>query len=197
MHWTFCDFSGFPWFQELVGTLKFRQCHRNISICLGATLNSLPPAKLFMLFCCLLIFFKIIFSKNYFRNTIWVSSKDPDQARHFVGPDMRPNCLQKLSRADTGRKWVLSGLIWVQSVCKSYQQMTLADKRVKMEMNWSNQLVWEILFWQLKWINYCYNTVNNWVKIKHTYNNRTILEHIITILTPSYILFGTKSVFLK
>ena len=33
-----------------------------------------------------------------FFNTIRVSnSLDPDQARHFVGPDLGPNCLQRLS----------------------------------------------------------------------------------------------------
>ena len=37
-------------------------------------------------------------SKNSFRNTIRVSNRlDPDQARHFVGPDLGHNCLQKLS----------------------------------------------------------------------------------------------------
>ena len=47
-------------------------------------------------------------SKNSFRNTIRVSnSLDLDQARHFVRPD------------------ILSGLIWVQTVCKVYQPMTL------------------------------------------------------------------------
>ena len=30
-------------------------------------------------------------------------SLDPDQARHFVGPDLGPNCLQRLS-ADIGGK---------------------------------------------------------------------------------------------
>ena len=29
------------------------------------------------------------------------NSLDPDQARHFVGPDLGPNCLQKLSADDT------------------------------------------------------------------------------------------------
>ena len=42
-----------------------------------------------------------IFSKKSFRNTIRVSnSLDPDQARHFVGPDLGPNCLQRLSADD-------------------------------------------------------------------------------------------------
>ena len=31
---------------------------------------------------------------------------DPDQARHFVGPDLGPNCLQKLSADDTRRQRV-------------------------------------------------------------------------------------------
>ena len=30
-------------------------------------------------------------------------SLDPDQARHFVGPDLGPNCLQNLSADDTSR----------------------------------------------------------------------------------------------
>ena len=38
----------------------------------------------------------------FFSETIRVSnSLDPDQARHFVGPDLGPNCLQSLSSEDT------------------------------------------------------------------------------------------------
>ena len=38
------------------------------------------------------------------RNTTRVSnSLDPDQAAHFVGPDLGPNCLQKVSADDTSR----------------------------------------------------------------------------------------------
>ena len=60
-----------------------------------------------MLFCRLLIFFKINFWKNSFRNTIRMSnSLDPDQARRIVGPDLGPNCLPKLSADDTGRQRV-------------------------------------------------------------------------------------------
>ena len=44
------------------------------------------------------------FSKNSFRNTISVSNRlDPDQVLHFVGSDLGPNCLQKLSAEDTSR----------------------------------------------------------------------------------------------
>ena len=38
------------------------------------------------------------FSKNPFMNTIRVSNNlDPDQDRRCVGPDLGPNCLQRLS----------------------------------------------------------------------------------------------------
>ena len=51
-----------------------------------------------MLFCRLLIFFKLTFLKISFRNTVKVSNGlDPDQDQHFVGPDLGPNCLQRLS----------------------------------------------------------------------------------------------------
>ena len=56
-----------------------------------------------------LIFSKSLFLKNSFRNTTRVSdSLDPDQARHFGGPDLGPNCLQKLSADDTRRQRVKS-----------------------------------------------------------------------------------------
>ena len=42
--------------------------------------------------------------KNSLRNTIRVSnSLDPDQARHFVWPDLGPNCLLRLLTDDTSR----------------------------------------------------------------------------------------------
>ena len=34
------------------------------------------------------------------------NSLDPDQARQFVGPDLGPNCLPRLSADDTGRQRV-------------------------------------------------------------------------------------------
>ena len=34
-----------------------------------------------------------------------VKSMEPDQARHFVGPDLGPNCLQKLSADNCYRHW--------------------------------------------------------------------------------------------
>ena len=52
--------------------------------------------------CRLLTFSKLTFSKNSFRNTIRVTkSLDPDQDRHFVGPDLGPSCLQRLYQQTT------------------------------------------------------------------------------------------------
>ena len=53
------------------------------------------------------IFSKSTFSKISFRNTTKVSkSLDPDQARRVVGPDLGPNCLQRLSVGDTSSQRV-------------------------------------------------------------------------------------------
>ena len=50
-------------------------------------------------------FSKSVFSKNSFRNTISVlKSLDPNQAPYFVGLDLGPNCLQRLSADKTGRQ---------------------------------------------------------------------------------------------
>ena len=84
-----------------------------------------------MLFCRLLIFFKIdIFEKKYFKNTIRVSnSLDPDQARQNVGPDLGPNCLQILSADDTGRQRVNSDdwIVWQRLVLKTCRGVQLWD----------------------------------------------------------------------
>ena len=63
---------------------------------------TLHAGKFFMIFCGLQIYFKkLTFSKTSFRNTIRVSnSLDPDQVRQNVGPDLGPNCLQRLSIDD-------------------------------------------------------------------------------------------------
>ena len=60
-------------------------------------INFLPPRKFFMLFCCLLIFFKINFFEKFFQEyNLSVKQLDPYQAQHFVGPDLGPICLQRL-----------------------------------------------------------------------------------------------------
>ena len=79
------------------------------SITILTEFNSFPPGKFFILFVVCWFFSKSMFSKNSFRNTIWVSNRlDPYQARHFVGPDLDPICLQRLWTDDTlaRRQWV-------------------------------------------------------------------------------------------
>ena len=50
------------------------------------------------------VFSKSTFSYNSFRNTIRVSNGlDPDQDRRSVGPDLGPNCFQRLSADDKSR----------------------------------------------------------------------------------------------
>ena len=49
------------------------------------------------------------FSKSFFFQEYHQSIKnsmDPDQVRRFDGPDLGPNCLQKLSENDTSRQIV-------------------------------------------------------------------------------------------
>ena len=59
-----------------------------------------------MIFCCLLFFFyflNILFQNILSRIPSMSNNLDPDQARPFVGPDLGPNCLQKLSADDNSR----------------------------------------------------------------------------------------------
>ena len=58
-----------------------------------------------MLFCCLLIFFKITFLKKFFQE-YHQNGLDPDQARQSIGPYLGPNCLPRLSADGTGRQRV-------------------------------------------------------------------------------------------
>ena len=57
-----------------------------------------------MLYCRLLILKKklVLFQWFiFFRNTVKMSNcLDPDQARHFVGLDLCPDCLQNISAGD-------------------------------------------------------------------------------------------------
>ena len=52
-------------------------------------------------------FFQIqFFKKNLIRNSIRVSnSLDPDQDRRSVGPDLGPNCLQRVSADNNSRRF--------------------------------------------------------------------------------------------
>ena len=60
-----------------------------------------------MIFCRRLIFFfKTNFVENYFQEV--ENSLDPDQVRIYVGSDLDPNCLQRLSADDTSGQRVFN-----------------------------------------------------------------------------------------
>ena len=60
----------------------------NVTLCKQGFFSNFLSSALF--------FSKLTFSKSYFGNTIRVSNTlDPGQARHFVGPDLGPNCLER------------------------------------------------------------------------------------------------------
>ena len=68
------------------------------NIYISMTLTICMLGNFFTIFLSSADFFKVKFSKSPFINITWVSnSLDPDQARHSVGPDLSPNCLQRLS----------------------------------------------------------------------------------------------------
>ena len=63
--------------------------------------NTLHAGNIFLIFCCLLIFFKIKFFKTFIQEYYQsVNSLDPDQARYSVWPDLGMICLQRLSADD-------------------------------------------------------------------------------------------------
>ena len=60
----------------------------------------------YAVFCFCFCFFSLFFQNQFFRKNLFISgirvSKkfNPDQGRHFVGPDLSPNCLPRLSADD-------------------------------------------------------------------------------------------------
>ena len=60
------------------------------------------PSEIFRVFLSSADFFKISFFKKSFKNTICVSNRlDTDQAQQNMGPDLYPNCFQRLSADDS------------------------------------------------------------------------------------------------
>ena len=136
-----------------------------------ACLNTLNPLTLCPLgnFSCFFVvcwfFSKSTFLKNSFGNTIRVSnSLDPDQAPHFVGPGLGPNCLQSLSADDTRRQRVkyVQKFIWKCHLFKvicCILLITLFDlckyrpKQCGPRSDWSSLIrvctVWPRGFWKI------------------------------------------------
>ena len=58
--------------------------------------------------------------------TFWVSNRlDPDQAWHFVEPDLGPLCLQRLSADDTSRQRAdrVQKCEWVYFITKMFRDI--------------------------------------------------------------------------
>ena len=82
--------------------MNFKWSLRDIFIIFGRQRRLLGNLHALLLYTNL--FLNQLFLKSSIKNTIRVSKGlDPDQAERFVGPDMGPKCLQRLSVADTGK----------------------------------------------------------------------------------------------
>ena len=59
-------------------------------------------------------FFKIFFFRKILSEEILSVSNnlDPDQALHFIEPDLGPNCLQRLSAHDTSKHRIKVGVVF-------------------------------------------------------------------------------------
>ena len=74
---------------------------------------------------------KSTFSKTFFRNIIRVSnSLNPDQARHFVGPDLGPICLQRLSADDISKQKVNALKPEASSIMRALSGARFTDVRL-------------------------------------------------------------------
>ena len=63
------------------------------------------------------------------------NSLDPDQARRFVGPDLGPNCLPRLSADDTGRQRVKDCKI-AELAHSFYELICNVPGRVAQSLTW-------------------------------------------------------------
>ena len=81
-------------------------------------------------------FYQSSFIKTSFRNTICVlNCLDSDQARRFVGPDLDPNCLQKLSTDDKTCQYIVA----CKELCNGFISCRISlynsDNEKKMTLN--------------------------------------------------------------
>ena len=98
-HLDWCHFTFFFTVHRLIFVPVFIDKHDFHSV-----RSDIPERNLMHFLSSTVFFFQNPFFQKNFRTTMRMSnSLDPDQARHFVGPNLGPNCLQKLSANDTRR----------------------------------------------------------------------------------------------
>ena len=76
------------------------------------------------------------------------NSLDPDQARLFVGPDLSPNCLQKLSADDTSKQRV--NLFGHQNILHNSDWARQAWRYIGIQTVWHSDGVPEMNFLKKK-----------------------------------------------
>ena len=98
-----------------------------------------------MLFCCLLIYFKINFFEKFFQDyhqcqTVWIQ----------IRPD------------------IMSGLIWIQTICKGYHQMTQTGNELSHNnINFKKRFHQQNHFLSQKWCSYYVSKIFNLLKVQY------------------------------
>ena len=60
------------------------------------------------------------------------NSFDPDQARHFVWPDLSSNCLQRLSAGDTSKQRVKVGIELERCIILRFRQANILSVKLQL-----------------------------------------------------------------
>ena len=114
-----------------------------------------------------LIFSKLTFSKNYFKNTIRApNSLDPDQAQHFVGPELVPNCLQRfqLTTPQVGKEMsIMYKIRHLDKHLKYKKTLFIASKCTKITKYKMFGMEWQ--HWTMRMANHAY--INNNINIPY------------------------------
>ena len=101
-------------------------------------------------------FFQNRLFQKKIRNTIRVSSSlDPDQARHFVWPDLGPNCLQRLSAEDASKKRVKVKVVFGKvNVCQGthkWLKYVLVQTNILLQGRPPDKIAYQKIIYHMTW----------------------------------------------
>ena len=103
---------------------------------------------IFSYFCCRLLnffkinFFKKIFQEHYQIQNLMSKHLNPDQDRHFVCPDLDPNCMQRLSVEDKRcRQLLLNSTMSIVGPLKNIIALVTRSQPVKTYVICSSHLL--------------------------------------------------------